>query len=205
MTSTKRRDWITAEELTKQLANDPEYQQRVKERDERLKKLRDSRILDEAPVVADLKAVGIFVDAPSELCQWTEDYSRAYPVLLKHLRLPHEDYIQGWLARPFARKNARQDYWPEIVKLFRETPADKSRDNMKQGLAIALCEMFCKEVFEEYLDIISDGTLGTARVLMLQPLRRSKDARVQSLIDRLANDPDMKNEIGSWRERKKRS
>lgn len=73
----------------------------------------------------------------------------------------------------------------------------------KDGLACALSVAVTDETLEELIAIAKDPKQGKSRVLLLSALkkRRDKNPLAKQAIAELANDPDLKDEIASWRKR----
>lgn len=100
---------MKASDFMKQLESDPTYQERVRKRDADLKPLWDARKKDEEDLVKEINACGYSIESVYDLVNNTPhaflerkhigDYSRAYPVLLKHLDVPHERIIREGIIR----------------------------------------------------------------------------------------------------------
>ncbi|MBW7875240.1 MAG: hypothetical protein H3C47_04540 [Candidatus Cloacimonetes bacterium] len=57
-------------------------------------------------------------------------------------------------------------------------------------------------IIDEYITLLRDKRQGESRVLMLRKLRRLRQPKIIALIDELAEDEDLKIEIGSWKRKK---
>lgn len=100
---------MTAAEFIRQTANDPEYQARLRELNVERDALRLRCELDEKALVVELRALGLRVMSVYDLVnnkphpvlpsKFVGPYPQAYPVLLKHLNLPHEPNIREGIIR----------------------------------------------------------------------------------------------------------
>jgi len=55
---------------------------------------------------------------------------------------------------------------------------------------------------DEYIALLKDKRHGKSRILMVGKPRRSRQPEIIALIDGLAEDEDLKIEIGSWKRKK---
>jgi hypothetical protein len=107
---------ITAAELMKQLEADPEYVARRRARDEQIEKLASDYGADEAALVAELRELGIQVDSVWDLVnnrphrvlnrKFVGPYEAAYPILVKHLRIPHHERVREGIIRSLSEPTA---------------------------------------------------------------------------------------------------
>jgi hypothetical protein len=202
----KRRRPVTAAELDARLRADPEFQARKRERDAALAE-RVARLQEEqAPIVADLKAV-VSLNRLSDLIIRSAPYPAAIPILLKHLVLPYSDPTRETLARFLAVPDARYA-WPIFVAEYRKAPFGYvngiRRTGAKDGLAVALAATATDSTIDELIALAKDRSHGASRLLLLRALRRSRSDAAKQAIQELSTDPDLEKEIASWRKRKGR-
>jgi len=110
-----KRKRITGAELAAQLSRDPEYQARIAERDERHRKFHEEYAAEGAQLAAEIKKLGYeiksvwdFVDSrpsPFELPMFEGPYERAYPMLVRHLALPHHRVVREGIIRALTVKD----------------------------------------------------------------------------------------------------
>lgn len=100
-------DWITAGEQMSQLEADREW---VAQRDakaarhaERAKRLAD----DEAPIIAELAAVGVTVSSVYDFVGKQPAPDVALPILVRHLNVEHHERIREGLIRALSIPSAR--------------------------------------------------------------------------------------------------
>lgn len=214
---------LTTEELEKITANDLARLKLTDEEKVRLREINRARDQDrvervarmrseQAPLLAELKSVGLEIKSVSDLINASERYEQAVPILLKHLMMPYSDVTRETIARSLARPEAAvQDAWPILVEEYRKAPmgwgikgpgdTKEFRLAAKDGLACALSVAVTEETLSELIALAKDSALGESRVLLLSALkqRRNKNPLVKQAIEELASDPELAKEIGSWR------
>ena len=109
------RKGITADVLIARLSNDPAYQARITERDERLRAWHAEYADEDAQLAAeagrlgyDITTVWDFVDSrptPFERPRFQGPYDHAYPMLVRHLTLPHHPRVREGIIRALAVKD----------------------------------------------------------------------------------------------------
>ncbi|MBR1211812.1 hypothetical protein [Bradyrhizobium sp. JYMT SZCCT0180] len=167
-----------------------------------------------APLFAELQTAGLKIQSVGDLIAVAERYEAAIPVLLKHLQMPYSDVFRETIARSLAVPEAEvRKAWPMLVEEYRKAPigwgikgpgdTKEFRLGAKDGLACALSVAVTDETLEELIAIAKDPKQGKSRVLLLSALkkRRDKNPLAKQAIAELANDPDLKDEIASWRKR----
>jgi hypothetical protein len=119
---------MTAQEFLHQLTNDPDYQRRRREKEAHLKPIWDARKKDEEKLVEDvneceysIESVYDFVNnAPHALLDQKHigDYSKAYPVLLRHLDIPHEKIIREGIIRSLTVRDGGSEVEGALLRHF---------------------------------------------------------------------------------------
>jgi hypothetical protein len=169
--------------------------------------------IEEQPIVNDLRAVGLKLESVWDSVKRPYNCPEAIPVLLKHLQMPYSDRTREGIARAIANRYSAVEYtWPILVKEYRNTPegwgivSPDDTENLKlgakQGLACALCVALTDENLEEFISLIKDPTNGSSRILLLDPLRKSKNPLAKKTVEELASDPVFAKEIASWQKKK---
>lgn len=188
---------MTAEELLAKLNQDPVYLQRKAQDESALERLRIELSDAEAPLVKELRSVGLNVSSVWDLVNTSNSYELAIPILLKHLRMPYPDAIIAGIARALGTQDAREYGWRIIVDQYVKTdPIANPR--AKEGLAVALAGASDDSVIDDLVDLITDEKNGESRVLLLLGLRRSKAPQARQAILDLSRDPQFEEEIRSW-------
>lgn len=164
---------------------------------------------EETPLVKELQAAGLTVQSVGDLVGTSEDYGRAVPILLKHLRVPYSDVVRSSIARALAISTPEvRRAWPVLVEEFRMAPTGvgiiapgdtKERPlGAKAGLACALSAAVTDDTLEELIELAKEPKHGESRVLLLSALRVSRNPIAAQALRELANDPDLQREIRSW-------
>ena len=158
---------------------------------------------EQEPILVELRTMGWNLIDLGDLRSMPVAYPEAIPVLLKHFHLPYSDGTRYTLALALACKEATY-LRPELVVAYRNEPNTLGeKDNLvKDGLAVALSAIVTRDTIEEHLKLVQDRTQGESRILLLAPLRRSRNPKIKEALEELASDPDLATEIARWRPRK---
>ena len=198
---TKRRALITAAELTDKLQANPDFLARQREREQAFAERVARNRAEEAPLLLELRSVGLEIQALSDLVNTSAKYDAAIPILLRHLLLPYSDSMREFIARSLAVPEARQA-WPTLIAEYRKASMGVGdngfRLGAKDGLACALSAAATEAMMEELVALAKDRTNGSSRLLLLSALKKSKSSIVKQALEELASDPDLKMEIASW-------
>jgi hypothetical protein len=180
---------------------------RRKAQDEKFAQIEARCQAEEAPILADLAAVGWNIRSVWRLVDGSAR-GDAIPVLLKHLLLPYSDRIREGIARALAVRQARYA-WPTLVEEYRKAPigrgirgpgeTEEFRLTTKDGLACAVAAAATEDVMDDLVVLAKDRTLGQSRVLLLSALKKSKAKIAKEALKELASDPDLTREISSWK------
>lgn len=177
---------MTAAELMAELSADPEWVAARARRAAEDEASRRALAAEEAPILADLRRVGIDVPSASALIEW-DHYPEAIPILVEHLGRPYQTVIREGLARALATPDARP-IWSTLADLY----VGEQDPQVKDGLAIAVAQTVTDTTMDDLLALIADATNGTSRVLLL--IARFPRRAIEPL-ERLADDPDLRLEI----------
>lgn len=176
-------------------------------------KERAARLLvEQQPILQELAGIGYQVESLWDLIDSEEKYTNAIPILLKHLLLPYSDRTRDQLARALAVKEARPA-WPVLVEQYCKTPIGTGLVapgdtkelplSAKSGLACALSVTVDESTMPTLISLIKDPAHGASRILLLSPLKKSKNEAAKAVLAELAEDPVFKKEIASWRKPKR--
>lgn len=207
--TTEELEKLTVDELRKTKLTEDEMVllREINKRRDQERAIRAAKLLEEqAPLLAELQAVGLNIKAVWDLISMAENYEDAIPILLRHLQMPYSDPTRETIARALAVPEARYA-WPILVAEYRKAPMGIGEygfpRHAKDGLACALSATVTNDVIEELIEIAKDRTQGDSRILLLPGLRRSRNPLAKQALEELANDPDLAKEIASWRKRKR--
>jgi hypothetical protein len=143
-----------------------------------------------APLVEDLRSVGWDVSSVWDLVNIDEAYPEALPVLVRHLGRPYPAVVRDGIARALAVRRA-VFAWDVI----RDQYLKENDRGAKDGLATALGAMVDRQHLDELIALVTDRRNGPSRLLMLRGLRRLRDPRAYSTLEKLVDDPDLYKEI----------
>lgn len=178
---------ITAGELLEKLANDPEYQARIAERDRVFAEREAALAREEQPLLADLRSVGLNLESVWDLVNTSDRYPNAVPVLLAHLDRPYSERTREGIVRALTVREARGIAGQRLIAAFRQ-----ERDpDLRWVIGLALAGVATADDLDGLTPILADKSYGHSRSMLLHALARLCGlAAVPSLIDFLA-DPDM--------------
>jgi hypothetical protein len=183
-----RRGSITAEELMKQLDNDPEYRARVAKAEAERRAVREALTQAERPLVDELRAAGIAIRSAWDLYKVPESGEVAYPILVKHLRLDYPERVLEGIARAFTKEVARR-HWQELLTIY----VSEVRGEAQDGLAATLSGCATRVHYDDLLEILSNEALGPTRIYFLRPVNRIGNRAItgagREVIDRFADHP----------------
>lgn len=192
---------ITAAELATKLQSDPRFVAQEKDREQELNERAAQFNADEERLVLELRNAGYGVKSVWDLVNTVQKYESAIPILLRHLKLPHLDRTKEGIARALAVPEARKD-WRILADEYRKsasTQEDAARLGAKDGLAVALSAIADDTTINELLELAKDRRNGASRILLLSAIRKSKSELAANTLDELAADPELSDEIASWR------
>ena len=153
------------------------------------------------PLLDELKDVGFLIQDVWDFANTSSSYAGALPVLLKHLQKPYDDKIKEGIARALAVPEAKSS-WHILLLEFEKTDQFLA-PGTKMGLAAAIAVIADDSVVKDLISVIRDKSHGESRILFLKVFRRSRLPVAKIILDELANDPEVKTEIQSWKSRKK--
>ena len=196
---------VTAAELLARLAADPSYVARQALQEQEMQQRIEAIRAEQRVILNELLSKGIRVHILQDLISMpTSDYEVGFAILLRHLQLPYSEGTRETIARALAVKEAAP-HWDTLRKIYQETPAPVERGigDAKDGLAAALTGSMPADRVDKMIELVKDTGNGSSRLLLLRALRRSRQQRARDAIDQVADDPDLCQEIASWRKRKK--
>lgn len=184
---------IYAFEHMRELEANPEWVAARDREDEELARAEAELSLIEAPMVRDLKRVGLQVESVWDLVNTRGSYPEAMPALLSHLRRPYPIEIREGIARALAVPETRDLAWRRIKKLF----IDETDQRMKEAYAVALAAAAIDEqAIDEVVALLRDRRHGPTRILFLSVLDRWTDeSRARGVLMALGTDPDLQFEV----------
>ncbi|MEC9363134.1 MAG: hypothetical protein VYC42_07910 [Pseudomonadota bacterium] len=143
-----RREKVTAVELMAQLRQNPAYQARVAAQEEQRRKFHaeyadeDAQLAAEARTLGyDIKSVWDFVDSrptPFDPPTFRGDYGRAYPMLVRHLALPHHHRVREGIIRALTVKDGGSVVSNALYEQFTLEEDENLRWTLANALLVAM-------------------------------------------------------------------
>jgi hypothetical protein len=175
---------VTAAELLAQLEKDPDFVARREEQDRAVKARAEALRLEEAPLVADLRAAGYDVTSVWDLVNSSLSYTDDVPLLLSHLIRPYSSPIRDGIARALGTPGAIE-YWASLLDRY------KSEEDLrvKDGLAAALAAIADDSVIDSVIVLVRNSANGPSRLLLLRALAKSRAPEAHETLVALRSDP----------------
>jgi hypothetical protein len=194
---------ITAGELQDNLRNNADWAAAHRARELERATRRELIKQEQSPIIKDLNEAGVKASTVSDLVNRRTDYSSAFPILVRHLRLQYSDRTLEMIARSLATPEA-ETHWDELFDLYRSTPSfkpDGKTSDLKNGLAVALSVLGRKHP-KDIIALCFDPFNGPSRVTVIQAIRRKKGPLIDDALRQLLKDPEMKTELSRWNRNK---
>jgi hypothetical protein len=115
-----KKGWVSAEELMAQLEADPKWLAERKARNARHAARAKLAASDEAGVIADLRAVGVFAESVYDFVGKRRAPIAAFAVLIRHLDEKHLPNIREGLIRALGLPEARDVAFDRLCVAYRE-------------------------------------------------------------------------------------
>jgi len=199
----KPRKGITVEVFMRELERDPDFARRKAEREKELEKRAAESREEQAMLLRELAAVGVKVSTVWDLVNTSASYTAGLPILLDHLKRQYSDGTREGIARSLAVRATRAIGWSVLVDEFEKTEPSNTR--VKDGIAVALAGASDDTVILELIELAKEKRHGDSRLLLLRGIKRSRRPEAKEAIEKLAMDPALSKEIGSWKKGSRRS
>jgi hypothetical protein len=178
-------NYQTAGEFMAELAQDPNYQRTLVDKEAELRRVATQRWLAERPIVDELRAAGLRIDSVWDLVNTSDPYPEALPVLFKHLqRGGYPDRVMESLGRSLAVKPSAV-IWYELRDLYGSA---KGRGE-KEGLAVALAASATQAHYDELLSLLLDEEGGELRIHFMRPVKRLGKQSGREVLEGLRDHP----------------
>jgi hypothetical protein len=191
---TKRKP-ISAGDLVASLAKDAEYQERVRQRDEKIRRETERLARAQAPLIAELRAAGADVDNVWDLINTDEKYPELVPILLAHLDKDYPDRIREGIARALSTVREARTGWDQLVRAYRKDPNPtdwvSGVSQVKWALHLAIATAADVSVLDELIQLAADRRHGRHRSFFVDALAAIDDPRAQAALEELKDDPDL--------------
>lgn len=181
----------TAAEFLKAQASNEDYVRRIKEIEQAREAYEDELLANIAPLLTDLKGVGVVAKSPWDLIGKIDITSPAIAVLCDHLGRPYLDRNREGIARALALRGAGH-LWARLYAEYENTP---SGSGFKIGLADALGAVMKEDHASLVYSIVQDAENGESRLMLIEPLLQTRFAKEEKLAQAMEQDPFLKQEV----------
>jgi len=143
-----RRKSVTAQALLEALAADPAYKEMRKRKDAELDARAAMLADEERALVAEANALGYGItsvydfvnNAPHPFLErpFVGPYERAYPMLVRHLRLPHHPIVREGIIRALTVRDGGESVWQSLYEEFTQETNESLRWVLANALKVAM-------------------------------------------------------------------
>ena len=185
---------MNAKELMESLARDPEYQQRMEQKQNSLEESWKVMDDDELELVAELSNAGYQIDSVWDLVNTDTPYPDAIPILMRHLEIRHHPRIREGITRSLICNEAKGVATRQLINYFKTL--GEPEDDYKWVLAMAIAGTATEEYVSEILELARDKRHGRARGELLYAMcGQGIDPSVIAMtISEFIDDPDTNEE-----------
>jgi len=194
MTSKRKRGAMTLAEHDALLKAEGRYEEvqavhrrQEEERERHAAELRQA----EAPLVKELRKVGLQVESVWDFVNTREPYPEAIPILMEQLEGDYPpEYpakIRSGIARALAVPVLASEDWHVLLRCYRLEPDPQVRF----ALSLALQVNARREHYPQLLELVRDPSVGQDRVVFAEALYRFPSDEVTSLLKSLTSDPEL--------------
>ena len=194
-------NWITAEELDKELAKDKEYQKRRKENERKRLEFVNELRKNAQPILKALRKKGFDCVYENLWRVALENYD-AIPILLEHIKKDYHPGIKSILADALSVPKARDQIWDTLLDEFMHAIPDEDIDEpklrgYKDALAVTLSEIADKSKLPIIMNIIKEKRHKGCRIFFIKILakHRKKNPYITEFVKRFLDDKDLMKEI----------
>jgi len=190
---TKRKP-VSAGDLLARLANDPEYGERVRQRDEKIRIAHERHARAEAALVQEMRAAGADINSVWDLINTKKKHPELVPILFAHLDKEYPDRVREGIARALSVGGARTG-WDKLVRAYRKNPSPTDSvygvSQVKWALHLAIASAADVSVLDELIGLAADRRNGRHRSFFVDALATIDDPRAQAALEELKDDPDL--------------
>lgn len=190
-----KRKPISASDLVARLANDPEYQERVRQRDEKIRIEHERLARAQAPLVDEMRAAGADISSVWDLINAKKKYPELVPILLAHLDKDYPDRVREGIARALSTVREARTGWDQLVRSYRKDPSPTDSvygvSQVKWALHLAIASAADVSVLDELIGLAADRRHGRHRSFFVDALAAIDDPRAQAALEELKDDPDL--------------
>lgn len=178
----------TAAELLRELENDPGYSSRMREVVHRRSQSAARYKQAAEPILADLAAHSVSVQALGELTSLSEQqYKSVLPILLRWLPSIANNSVKEELVRAISIPWAAPTATPILMAELKGTTAESSAA-LRWAIANALAVITDDSVGDQLVTLARDAQYGKAREMLVLALGNCRESRVAPTLIELLSD-----------------
>jgi len=194
---------MRADELVRQLENDPDYQARMAEKEAQREARHRAFLAAASPLLRDLESAGIatadfgvFVNrvVPGVLDPSTFDAGAATPILIEWLPRMTDPRVKETIVRHLKNSAAKGVAVDVLVSEFR---APDSSDDYRWVIGDTLSYVARREDLATVADLAMDRSYGMGRQLLVEQLWRVKSQEVEEFLRNAITDPTVARAAGT--------
>ena len=186
-----KRTGKTASELLRELAQNEEYQSRMREQELERRNFDELLSKDEAELVQELNQSGHDVESVWDFVNTSQPYPNAIPILIDHLSKNHHPRIREGIVRALTVKEARGVATNALIKEYKES-TDESEGGYKWVVANALTVTFNESSTENIAGLAINSKHTSSRILLGGILDKLNNEAAQNALEKLSIDDDPK-------------
>jgi len=177
---------ITAAELLARLADNPDYQRKLREQESQRERLATELAADEADLVAEIRDSGVDVQSVWDLVNTNGRYRPAIPILVKHLNVAHHPRTIPGIARALTTPEAKGIAFTPLVKLFQET--EDAESELKWLLGAAIAEASTADNADEIIELAGNERHSGGRAFLPLGLIAAPKEKALPILESWIND-----------------
>jgi hypothetical protein len=180
-------EYMSAEELLRNLGDDPQYLKHQKEFEKGLERDRIKHKMFEQPILSDLAQIGYSYESIDALRRSNRNYGPAIPILQKWLSLTSDPDIKESLVRALSVPWAKKEAMDSLIKEFHKVPDNQA--NVRWAIGNALEVLSSDDYIDQLIEIASNNRYGASRQMVVLALAKMRDRRrVIPILNALTED-----------------
>ena len=192
---------MSAAELIARLEKDPEFQEKMRIKEENRVAIEIKNRFEETSLVKELQDAGVIVEVNSipskeyvglprsisDLVNTRRRYPTAIPVLLKHLQIEYSQDIKESIVRALMTPDSRGIAFGPLVKLFKDTTDSESQ--LKWAIGAAIAETAEEADIDEIIELTNDQKHGQGRAELPLALINMQNQKAIPILEIWSTDP----------------
>ena len=176
-------------DFLEELANDPQYQEMLREKETKRAAFEAELDQDEKSLVRELWDAGVDVQSVWDLVNTNTEYPNAIPILVAHLSKDHHIRTVEGIVRALTVPYAQGIATSSLIELFKRTDPESE---LKWLLGAAIAETATTESTAEVIRLLEDKKHGRGREYLPLALVHLSNNEATPILKRMLNDPIVK-------------